>query len=75
MDAPDEKTRRNGVPRPPIPGQNRAIRAVIDRPIADKSDGSSAPSGSGDSGNPLAEPDDNIEMVAPPVQEQTGSER
>jgi hypothetical protein len=73
MDAPDEKAHCSGVS--PKPNEHRPVVAVIDRLIPDSSVDSSAPPSKGDSTSPLAEPDDNIEMVAPAVQEQTGSER
>jgi len=73
MDAPDKKAHRDGVS--PKSDEHRPVTAVIDRPNPDRSVGSSPPASNGDSLSPLAEPDDNIEMVAPAVQEQTGSER
>jgi hypothetical protein len=73
MNAPDKKAHRDGVS--PKPDEHRPVAAVIDRLNPDRSVGPSAPPSKGDSSSPRAEPDDNIEMVAPAVQEQTGSER
>ena len=74
MDAPDNKQAlRDGVS--PKADEPRPVAAVIDRLNPDKSVDSSVPPSKGDTCSPLVEPDDNIEMVAPAVQEQTGSER
>jgi len=73
MNAPDKKAHRDGVPR--TADENRPVAAVTDRLDPDRSVGSPARPGQGDGSRPLVEGDDNIEMVAPSVQEQTGSER
>ena len=73
MNAPDKKAQRDGVSR--NAGEHRPVAAVNDRPNPDRSVDSSVSPSKGDSSNPLVEADDNIEMVAPAVQEQTGSER
>ena len=73
MDAPDKKAHRDGVS--PKPDEHRPVAAVIDRLNPDRSVDSSATPSKGDSSSPDVEADDNIEMVAPAVQEQTGSER
>jgi hypothetical protein len=73
MNAPDKKVHRDGVS--PKADEHRPVAAVTDRLNPDRSVDSSAPPSKGDSSSPLVEADDNIEMVAPAVQEQTGSER
>jgi hypothetical protein len=73
MNAPDKKDDRDGVSRKA--DEHRPVAAVNDRLKPDRFVDSSAPPTEGDSGSPLVEADDNIEMVAPAVQEQTGSER
>lgn len=73
MNASDKKTHRDGVS--PKADERRPVAAVIDRLNPERSVDSSAPPSKGDSSSPLVEADDNIEMVAPAVQEQTGSER
>ena len=73
MNAPDKKALRDGVS--PKADEHRPVAAVIDRLGPDRSVDSSGPPSKGESGSPLVEADDNIEMVAPAVQEQTGSER
>lgn len=73
MDAPDKKAHRDGVS--PKADEPRPVAAVIDRLNPAKSVDLSVPPSQGDGSSPLVEADDNIEMVAPAVQEQTGSER